>query len=450
MMPKAYKSGRTLAMLLAVTCCFAESSPSGGDLLMVAPGIPLTENDLISGSYNGQSFILGNDLTIHLATGAVLERIGSPSSFFDFHGTLIKLDGGSIANTNSSTSHISNADIRILNGGFTDRDINFGQGVSIFVDGGTIGLGTIFSMNSQLTLEAGTLRSATQFRDTASLVMNGGNTGDVIQFYDSTDFTLNDGSVGDFLRVFNGSMTQNGGSIGFDMLVQGGMLDINGGSIGNEMNWRSSLVTIRATSYTLDGVPGAIQVGESTVIANRDGEVLLAELALGQMLEVTLEDSIIPGVDFIEGNTTVNIVRVDGGDFPLVGDYNLDGIRSPTDIDLLASAIRHGEYVTKYDLNNDGFINISDLIFFITDLVGTHLGDANLDMRVDLVDLSLLAANFGDFPRGWADGDFDASGQVTLSDLSILASNFGITPSVPSPSAAPFYVLMALSLRRRR
>ncbi len=50
-------------------------------------------------------------------------------------------------------------------------------------------------------------------------------------------------------------------------------------------------------------------------------------------------------------------------------------------------------------------------------------GDANMDWRVDISDLGILAGHW-QTSGGWTDGDFDDSGFVDISDLGILATNW--------------------------
>ena len=62
-------------------------------------------------------------------------------------------------------------------------------------------------------------------------------------------------------------------------------------------------------------------------------------------------------------------------------------------------------------------------------------GDANRDKAVNLQDFNILAANFGQAPRNFAQGDFDYSGTVNLQDFNILAARFGAV--LPGPTPAP-------------
>lgn len=81
------------------------------------------------------------------------------------------------------------------------------------------------------------------------------------------------------------------------------------------------------------------------------------------------------------------------------------------------------------------------------------LGDSNLDMKVDLIDLSVLASNFGG-SSGWAGGNFNGDNHVDLIDLSLLASHFGKNLSnVPEPFSGVTLLLTSLPVlggRHRR
>jgi hypothetical protein len=54
------------------------------------------------------------------------------------------------------------------------------------------------------------------------------------------------------------------------------------------------------------------------------------------------------------------------------------------------------------------------------------MGDANLDGSVDVGDLGILAANYGESSGAtWFEGDFNGDGEVDVGDLGILAANYG-------------------------
>ena len=86
-------------------------------------------------------------------------------------------------------------------------------------------------------------------------------------------------------------------------------------------------------------------------------------------------------------------------------------------------------------------------------LLTTYYGDADLDLDVDLADLSILAFHWNTpAGAGWGDGDFDADGDVDLADLSALAFYWGSTgtPPVPEPGTLSLLTLAAAAVLRRR
>ncbi len=105
---------------------------------------------------------------------------------------------------------------------------------------------------------------------------------------------------------------------------------------------------------------------------------------------------------------------------PIIGDINNDGIVDATDIDLLCVAINTNQ--TDMDLNGDGLINQADMSYLVHDILGTTVGDANLD-RVfnssDLVEIFILGEYEDNIAgnSGWADGDWDCDGDFTTSDM---------------------------------
>ncbi|WP_428386844.1 hypothetical protein [Mucisphaera sp.] len=132
----------------------------------------------------------------------------------------------------------------------------------------------------------------------------------------------------------------------------------------------------------------------------------------------------------------------------LLGDFDDSGDLTSADLEMLYDAVRFGTFDNAFDLDGSSFFDAGDIAFWLN-LFGTTPGDANLDLNVDLIDLSTLATNFGGAATAYAQADFNADGVVDLIDLSTLATNFGFSGSVPEP-ASGLVLLGAGALLRRR
>ncbi|MEQ9459997.1 MAG: hypothetical protein RIG82_03480, partial [Phycisphaeraceae bacterium] len=107
--------------------------------------------------------------------------------------------------------------------------------------------------------------------------------------------------------------------------------------------------------------------------------------------------------------------------------------------------------VTINNIELDSLVTIIQTATTIDVALDVLLGDANLDGTVDLIDLSILATNFGGTgPFLFTDADFNFDDAVDLIDLSILAANFGTSIPVPEPTTATALTLLALTTTRRR
>ncbi len=127
------------------------------------------------------------------------------------------------------------------------------------------------------------------------------------------------------------------------------------------------------------------------------------------------------------GTFEVNIVQL--------ADFDASGAVDAGDIDILVAEVAAGTNNPDCDLNGDGLVTDDDTDVLVCDILATQYGDANLDGRVAIEDLSKLAMNWNTYrDMGWADGDFTGDGGVTLEDLSVLANYWHFEETVAAES----------------
>jgi probable HAF family extracellular repeat protein len=100
--------------------------------------------------------------------------------------------------------------------------------------------------------------------------------------------------------------------------------------------------------------------------------------------------------------------------------------------------------------------------FLLTPVPTTLFGDAVLNGTVDINDLTIVLANYGQTGMTWTQGEFTGSGTVDINDLTIVLANYNETVSatagplaVPEPSTLVLIGLavvsfLACTYRRRR
>jgi autotransporter-associated beta strand protein len=90
-------------------------------------------------------------------------------------------------------------------------------------------------------------------------------------------------------------------------------------------------------------------------------------------------------------------------------------------------------FASNAALNLTSFKGVSGLTASDVLVKYTYAGDANLDGKVDIGDLGLLAGAWQQSSKVWVDGDFTYDGTVNIGDLGLLAGNWqkGVAPGTP-------------------
>ena len=105
------------------------------------------------------------------------------------------------------------------------------------------------------------------------------------------------------------------------------------------------------------------------------------------------------------------------------GDLTGDGNVDRHDIDVLADAVTRG-IASFLDLDGSGTVDGADTNHLVTNVIGTILGDANLDGFVDGSDFNIWNDNkFSTCGKSWSHGDLNGDQTVDASDFNIWSAN---------------------------
>ncbi len=193
-------------------------------------------------------------------------------------------------------------------------------------------------------------------------------------------------------------------------------------------------------SWSPDGTQLALGLG--TQLA--DGGVFLetADLASSEIVLLDLNSGsirqLVPAPAFSPAWSPLSL--------GLLGDFNGDGQLDASDINLLSGAV--GSNNLQFDVTSDGAVTSADREFWVINLKGSLIGDADFNGEVMFDDFLTLSGNFG-APGGWAAGDFDGSGTVDFPDFLALSGNFGrvagsTITAVPEPQSNSGVLLLGL------
>ena len=163
-------------------------------------------------------------------------------------------------------------------------------------------------------------------------------------------------------------------------------------------------------------------------------------------------------------NVEIESIRVEAIGQGVLGDYNNNGELDVEDLDLQAVEIAGSENPADFDLTGDGLVNEDDRVFWLHDLKGTWVGDADLDGLFDSLDFVAVFVE-GKYETeeaaSWAQGDWNAdlvfdSGDFVAAfvDGGYEAGAYpGAVQAVPEPSSLVLALLSLaglISLARRR
>ena len=127
----------------------------------------------------------------------------------------------------------------------------------------------------------------------------------------------------------------------------------------------------------------------------------------------------------------------------MLGDLNADNIVNSIDIDIHRNAVSTFSNDSIYDLNGDQVLDVQDTNYLISTILGTRIGDINLDRRIDALDMAIIRTNLGGNSDAWSDGNLFGNDIDNL-DLTILRLNYGYDNTAAEPFNVPEPATLAL------
>jgi hypothetical protein len=144
------------------------------------------------------------------------------------------------------------------------------------------------------------------------------------------------------------------------------------------------------------------------------------------------------------------------------GDLDSNGTLNEADIEILCEQIHDPRASARYDLNADGIVDLDDLRYWVEEIKGTSIGDANLDGTFGTGDLiSVFTAGQYedqiDDNSVWTTGDWNCDEDFTTGDM-VYAFQYGdyeplsrasVAQAVPEPGLIGIWLTMVVSALRR-
>jgi autotransporter-associated beta strand protein len=222
-----------------------------------------------------------------------------------------------------------------------------------------------------------------------------------------------------------------------NLLVSGVIADANGAGLASrlEQNGTGTVTLSNANAYT----GGTAVTSGTLVLANADataggaiavsnGALAQAQAALPKAVTVsTLTTNTSGKFDLTNNSMVVKGMTAPQVQALLQSGYNAGHWDGPTGIvssTAAASTETSLGYASTASLNLTEFKGVSGLTTNDVLVKYTYAGDANLDGKVDIGDLGLLAGAWQQSGKVWFDGDFTYNGTVDIGDLGLLAGNW--------------------------
>jgi autotransporter-associated beta strand protein len=245
------------------------------------------------------------------------------------------------------------------------------------------------------------------------------------------------------VQVARGSVTFTGGTIAtptFDVAAGATAVVASnaagGGPTTSLTKTGAGTLTLAAANTYAGGTTvsaGTLVLGNADATAGgaidiADGALAQAQAGLPKAVTVTTLATHTTGkFDLTNNSMVVRGMSAAQVQTLLAAGYNAghwDGATGITSSAAAASTETSVGYASNASLNLTEFKGVTGLVAGDVLVKYTYAGDANLDGKVDIGDLGLLAGAWQQSGKVWFDGDFTYNGTVDIGDLGLLAGNW--------------------------
>jgi autotransporter-associated beta strand protein len=368
---------------------------------LVINGVAKTQNGTYGATGSGATFI---DDTAFSGTGVLNLQLGR-TLYWDLNGVTA---GASTATPATPTGNWGSPGVITFNTDSTGAAGGMLTGTSIATDpvvftAGSDGTGTytVTVIGAQKAASVAIARGTVTLGGTGSIATP---TIDVASGATATiSASLAGGPSGSVTKTGLGTLTLSGANThtGGTTVSTGALIVANADALGGSTAGGLS-VADGASTQIQAGLTKAVTVG--SVAATGTGQVDLADNSM------------------VIRSSSVAAVQAELAKGYNAGHWNgPGGITSST---AAASTETSVGYASNASLNLTTFKGVDGLTASDVLVKYTYAGDANLDGKVDIGDLGLLAGAWQQSGKVWFDGDFTYNGTVDIGDLGLLAGNW--------------------------
>jgi autotransporter-associated beta strand protein len=241
---------------------------------------------------------------------------------------------------------------------------------------------------------------------------------------------LNLGAAGSTINVSSGKAAGYAGTLaGAGNLTKSGAGTL---SLGGANTYAGN-TTVSAGTLVLANADAT----HGGAIAVADGALAQAQAGLTKAVTVsTLNTNSSGKLDLTDNSMVIRGMTAPAVQALITSSYNgghWDGPTGITSSTAAASTETSIGFASNGVLNLTSFKGVTGLTASDVLVKYTYAGDANLDGKVDIGDLGLLAGAWQQSGKVWVDGDFSYDGTVNIGDLGLLAGNWqkGVAPGQP-------------------